>query len=152
MVLAGFSFLADIVALFRDRILASHFGASRSLDIYYSAFKIPDFIFNLLVLGALSSAFIPVFLERYRNDTSAAWRLSQNFFTFTLSGVIIGLKSIRRVKPIRIFLSLPEMPGAIIGASCPINIKMVADKIITPLNVNLKKFWLNLQAADVSFR
>ena len=89
MMLAGFSFLADIVGLFRDRILASHFGASRSLDIYYSAFKIPDFIFNLLVLGALSSAFIPVFLERYRNDTSAAWRLSQNFFTFTLSGVII---------------------------------------------------------------
>ena len=48
-ILAIFSFAADLVALLRDRILAAHFGAGRALDIYYSAFKIPDFIFNLLV-------------------------------------------------------------------------------------------------------
>lgn len=89
MMLAVFSFMADLVALLRDRILASHFGASRSLDIYYSAFKIPDFIFNLLVLGAVSSAFIPVFLEHYRNDREEAWRLGQRFFTFAFTGILV---------------------------------------------------------------
>jgi len=89
IMLAAFSFAADLVALLRDRILASHFGASRSLDIYYSAFKIPDFIFNLLVLGAVSSAFIPVFLEHYRNDREEAWRLGQRFFTFAFTGILI---------------------------------------------------------------
>ncbi len=89
LTLAVFSFMADIVGLLRDRILASHFGASRTLDIYYSAFKVPDFIFNLLILGAISSAFIPVFIEQYRNDPSNAWRLSQKFFTFAFSAVLV---------------------------------------------------------------
>lgn len=96
VLLGGFSFLADLVALLRDRILASHFGASRTLDIYYSAFKIPDLIFNLLVLGALSSAFIPVFIDHYRKDEVGAWRLANNFLTTALlavvgAAIIIGL-------------------------------------------------------------
>ncbi len=45
----------------RDRILAAQFGAGDTLDIYYAAFRIPDTIFNLLVLGALSAGFIPIF-------------------------------------------------------------------------------------------
>ncbi len=79
--LAFFSFIADVVALFRDRILTSHFGASRMLDVYYSAFKLPDLVFNLLVLGAVSSAFIPVFIGEYKNNEANAWRLAQNFTT-----------------------------------------------------------------------
>jgi putative peptidoglycan lipid II flippase len=45
----------------RDRILASEFGASNILDAYYAAFRVPDLVYNLLVLGALSAGLIPVF-------------------------------------------------------------------------------------------
>lgn len=79
LVLGFFSFMADVAGLLRDRVLAAHFGASRTLDIYYSAFKIPDTIFNLLVAGALSSAFIPVFIEHYRKERDQAWHIAQNF-------------------------------------------------------------------------
>lgn len=55
--LAGFGFLSQILALLRDRILAANFGASHTLDIYYAAFRIPDFLFvtiaSLLSLYAL---------------------------------------------------------------------------------------------------
>ena len=44
-------------------MLASGFGAGDILDGYYAAFKLPDLIFNTLILGALSVAFIPVFIE-----------------------------------------------------------------------------------------
>ncbi len=88
--LALFSFIADLAGLLRDRILAAHFGASHALDVYYSAFKIPDLIFNLLVLGALSSAFIPVFIEHYRADQARAWRLAQNFITLAFSAVAVA--------------------------------------------------------------
>ena len=30
------------------------------MDIYYAAFRIPDLVFNLLVLGALSAGFVPI--------------------------------------------------------------------------------------------
>lgn len=53
--------LSRILGLYRDRLLASTFGASRELDIYYAAFRIPDFIYGVLILGAISAAFIPVF-------------------------------------------------------------------------------------------
>lgn len=62
---AAFIFVAvlfsAVLGLIRTRLLSAYFGASRSLDIYYAAFRIPDFLFQLLVMGALSAAFIPVF-------------------------------------------------------------------------------------------
>lgn len=54
-------FLSAVLGLVRTRLLSSFFGAGRELDVYYAAFRIPDMLFQLLVMGALSSAFIPVF-------------------------------------------------------------------------------------------
>src|SRR5450432_2435220 len=55
--LAGFALLSQILALLRDRILAAQFGAGHTLDLYYAAFRIPDFLFatvaSLLSLYAL---------------------------------------------------------------------------------------------------
>ena len=89
VIIGGFSFVADLVALLRDRILTSHFGATRMLDIYYSAFKLPDLVFNLLVLGAVSSAFIPVFVGEYKKDEKNAWRVAQNFTSIIFAMVLV---------------------------------------------------------------
>ncbi len=63
IIIATFSILAKLLGLLRDRLLASTFGAGDILDAYYAAFKLPDLIFNTLVLGALSVAFVPVFIN-----------------------------------------------------------------------------------------
>lgn len=55
------SLVSRFLGIFRDSILAGEFGAGDTLDIYYAAFRIPDLVFNLLVLGALSAGFIPIF-------------------------------------------------------------------------------------------
>src|SRR6266481_5301727 len=89
VLIGTFSFVADLVALLRDRILTSHFGATRTLDIYYSAFKLPDLVFNLLVLGAVSSAFIPVFIGERKRDEAGAWRVARNFASVTFTLVVI---------------------------------------------------------------
>ena len=60
IIIAFFSLLSRILGLLRDRLLFSTFGAGDVLDTYYAAFRLPDLIFNTLVLGALSAAFIPV--------------------------------------------------------------------------------------------
>lgn len=61
LLVGGSSLISRFLGIFRDRILAGQFGAGDALDIYYAAFRVPDLIFNLLVLGALSAGFIPVF-------------------------------------------------------------------------------------------
>jgi len=59
--IAFFSLISRLLGLFRDRLFAAKFGAGPELDTYFAAFRIPDFVYNLLIVGAISSAFIPVF-------------------------------------------------------------------------------------------
>src|SRR4030088_2049285 len=59
----------------RLSVVGAKFGDTPDLDAYLAAFRIPDTLFNLLVAGALASAFIPVFtgyLAKEREDE--AWR------------------------------------------------------------------------------
>lgn len=72
-----FSFLSRFVGFIRDRILAGTFGAGDTLDIYYAAFKIPDLLFSLVVVGALSASFIPLFSKHYYGlDRESAWKFT----------------------------------------------------------------------------
>ncbi len=54
---------SQILGLVRERLLASIFGPSNELGIYFYASQLPDTIFQLTIAAALSSAFIPVFTE-----------------------------------------------------------------------------------------
>lgn len=54
--------LAKILGLVRDRLLAHVFSPDK-IDIFWAAFRLPDSIFQIIILGALSVAFIPVFTE-----------------------------------------------------------------------------------------
>src|SRR3979411_542796 len=44
-------------------VIANTSGTSHQLDDYRVAFGVPDLLFNLLLAGAISSAFIPVLSE-----------------------------------------------------------------------------------------
>lgn len=62
--LGFFAFGSQILALFRDRLLAHAFGAGQTLDVYYAAFRIPDFIFATLASLVSLSVLIPFLIER----------------------------------------------------------------------------------------
>lgn len=100
LLVGGSSLVSRLLGIFRDRILAGQFGAGDTLDIYYAAFRIPDLIFNLLVLGALSAGFIPIFtslikspLEKARallgNDYKEAWQLASNILNILAAGLLL---------------------------------------------------------------
>lgn len=59
--------LSNVLGLARDMLLAWRFPFSVS-DPYVAAFRIPDTIFNFLILGAITSAFIPIFSEIIVNE------------------------------------------------------------------------------------
>jgi putative peptidoglycan lipid II flippase len=82
--------LSRVLGLLRDRILASHFGAGDALDAYYAAFRVPDLLYNLLILGALSAAFIPVFTGLIaRNEEKEAWKLADNLLNAALLALVV---------------------------------------------------------------
>lgn len=82
--IVGFLGLASrIVGLARNMIFASRFGAGDVLDAYLAAFRIPDFIFNLFILGTLSVAFIPVFAEWLGKDNDRAYKIANTVLNTT---------------------------------------------------------------------
>lgn len=78
-VIIGFSYLASaLLGLVRNHLLAARFfgGMEADLDVYFAAFIIPDTIFQLLVVGAISAAFIPVFQEQALKSKEKAHELA----------------------------------------------------------------------------
>jgi len=83
--LAGSTLVSSLLGLFRDRLLnAAYYDTYPvGIDAYTVAFTIPDFMFFLLVSGALSVTFIPVFNQRLgTGNKKSAWELSTSMVNF----------------------------------------------------------------------
>ena len=83
--------LSRLLGWLRLSVIGAKFGESPQLDAFWAAFRIPDTLFNLLVAGALASAFIPVFsgyLAKEREDE--AWRVASS----VLNAIVILLVAI----------------------------------------------------------
>ncbi|MBP9819284.1 hypothetical protein KBC79_00950 [Candidatus Woesebacteria bacterium] len=76
--------MSYVLGLTRDKILAYTFGASSELDIYNAAFVLPDFLFALLVSGALSAAFVPIFTGLDEKSRTKAMLYTNQILSFTL--------------------------------------------------------------------
>lgn len=88
-VLGAASLVSRVLGLFRDRILAGQFGAGDELDVYYAAFRIPDLVYSLLVLGAVSAGFIPVFISYLQKDKSQAWHLANSLLNLMVFSLMV---------------------------------------------------------------
>src|SRR3989344_4778585 len=76
--------LSKILGLVRDRLL-THIFPPDNISIFFAAFGIPDIIFQLLVFGALSVAFIPVFTEYVEGKgRDAAFKLAGSILNLAL--------------------------------------------------------------------
>jgi putative peptidoglycan lipid II flippase len=91
----GFAFtISALLGILRDRFLYAQFYSccADQLDAYNAAFRIPDIIFKLLVIGALSAAFIPVFSGALEENKKQAYSLARS--TITLLFVIFFVISV----------------------------------------------------------
>jgi putative peptidoglycan lipid II flippase len=84
LILASSTFLSAILGLWRDRLLAATFGAGQELDIYAAAFRIPDLVYNLLIIGGLSVAFLPVLADAFHQGKDQAWKMTSNILNIFL--------------------------------------------------------------------
>jgi len=90
IIIGAASLTSRFLGVIRDRILAGEFGAGDVLDTYYAAFRIPDLVFNLLVLGALSAGFIPIFTQYLREEKkNKAWELANQILTILLISLFV---------------------------------------------------------------
>jgi putative peptidoglycan lipid II flippase len=96
VLLAGSTLLSALLGILRERFLnrAYYDTYPTGIDAYTVAFTLPDFMFIILVSGALSVTFIPVFNQRLaKGNKRSAWELSTSLINFmaliTLSASIL---------------------------------------------------------------
>ena len=86
------SIMSSLAGLVRERVLISAYfdtPASRlSLEAFQVAFQIPDALFQLLILGALSAAFIPVFTKLKKQDVNTAFAMASVVMNYLLVALI----------------------------------------------------------------
>lgn len=91
--LAGSTLVASLLGLFRDRLFNSLYLDTypTGADAYTAAFTIPDFMFFILVSGALSVTFIPVFNQRLATgNKKSAWELSTSLVNLLAIATLVA--------------------------------------------------------------
>ncbi len=91
--IALISLLSRILGFLRESLISGFFAKTYVTDAYIAAFVVPDFFYTLLVVGALSSAFIPV-LSGYivKGKRNEAWYIAStvmNLVVVVLSVITI---------------------------------------------------------------
>jgi putative peptidoglycan lipid II flippase len=140
-VLANASLILTIAALasrllgwVRLLVIGSQFGASRDLDAYFAAFRIPDAIFQLVVAGALSAALIPVFSSYRARDTEReAWRLASSVINL----VLIALIAFSAVMAILAPWVVPMIAPGFDDATTELTVKLSRLMLLSPIFIGM---------------
>ena len=92
LLLAVFMFGAQLLALWRDRLLAATFGTGINLDVYYAAFRLPDLIYVSVASFVSVTVLIPFIIKQVEaGEKEAAQRFLNEVLTvFILVMVFIS--------------------------------------------------------------
>lgn len=113
LVLAVFSILSQLIGLFRDRFLASVVGPSQTLDVYYAAFRIPDFLYNAVASLFSVTVLIPFITAHIKkNDTEGMRRFSSSLLSAYCLGMVVICAVVFMLMPALVHIVSPGFSGA----------------------------------------
>lgn len=129
-VLMSMVFASRVLGLVRDRLLAARF-VPEELGVYFAAFRLPNLLFELLVMGVLTSAFIPVFTKYVMKDKEGvAWRMASTLINISFIVLLLfSLPILIWTRPISQFLA-PGFTSAQIDQMASFTRIMVFSQVI----------------------
>lgn len=89
------SLFSRLLGIWRENLLASAFGGihttgSNPLDAYYAAFRIPDFLYNLVIMSVGAAIFVPIFTRELKNDHKHINDIVNNFIHVGMIILLVG--------------------------------------------------------------
>lgn len=103
--------ISRVLGYVRDVVMVGEFGMSPQTDAYTAAFQIPDFFYYILVGGALSSAFIPIFSGYIANKQEEdGWIVASTVLNTVLiiGSVLIALGLVFAPQLVRLLVEFKE--------------------------------------------
>lgn len=135
--LAFFALSSQILALFRDRLFAFTFGAGRTLDIYYGAFRVPDIIFVSVASLVSISVLVPFFMEKIEKGEGGAKSLIDSVFSLFFIAISLVCLVVFFAMP---FLIPKVLPGFAGDPFLPDLISLSRIMLISPFLLGLSNF------------
>jgi putative peptidoglycan lipid II flippase len=88
-IIMGASLASALLGLIRTRLLITYFyNDTAILDVFWAAFRLPDMVFQIIIVGALSSAFIPVF-SKYLGNNGQSNRLASSMINAVMITMLL---------------------------------------------------------------
>jgi putative peptidoglycan lipid II flippase len=99
---SALTMLSRLLGLVREQIFALTLGAGMYSDAFLAAFRIPNLLRDLFAEGALSTAFVPTYVQTLRNQSrAAAYALASRVMsTLTIYLGVIALLGIAFPQPV----------------------------------------------------
>ena len=93
-VFSSMTFLSRVSGLVRDQVYAVMFGANMAMDVFFIAFRIPNFMRRLSAEGSFSMAFIPVLAEYKEKHGPQAVKELIDRVTGTLAAALLAVTAV----------------------------------------------------------
>ncbi len=107
-VVGGLTLWSRVLGLVRDILMASFFGTGLAMSAFVVAFTIPNLFRRLFGEGAISAAFMPVYIEtRDRDGPEQAWLLARR--VLTIVGLFLSAVVVVGIIGITLYLARPEI-------------------------------------------
>ncbi|KKU70507.1 MAG: hypothetical protein UX94_C0005G0069 [Parcubacteria group bacterium GW2011_GWA2_47_21] len=146
--LAFFTFLSQVLGLFRDRVLAHIFGAGLALDTYYSAFRIPDLIFVSVASIVSVSVLVPFVIERLERSEGEAKRFVDSIFSFFSVLIILVSAICFAFVPWLLAQLFPELTSSAYGAEF---VSMTRIMLLSPILLGFSNLFASIAQARHRF-
>jgi putative peptidoglycan lipid II flippase len=153
LMLALSALISRLLGVFRDHLLAKTFGATAgtgiyNLDTYYAAFRIPDLLYNLLIFGAISASFIPIFTQyKKENKVDEAWKFASSMMHLMMI-VIFVIAGI-------VYIFAPYFAHLVAGGfnqeSFDITVRLMRIMLLSPIIFTMSSVFISIQDSFKTF-
>lgn len=120
IVIMGATLGSALLGVIRTRLLIQYFFDNKAVvDVFWAAFRLPDMVFQILIVGALSSAFIPIFTKYHEKESDDA----ANSLASSIINIVVGITIILSIL---IFYYAVPLSRFIAGGFDPDQIELMA--------------------------
>ena len=148
IVIAIMGIASQLLGMERDILMANQIGVGEALDIYYAAFKIPDFIYSILISIVAGVTIIPLLSKAVheKNWKEVSHKYSALFNFFVLVTLIIC---------VIVFIFMPGIISFIFPHTSIVWQSKVSDlsriMLIQPILLNISNIFATLAMAENKF-
>lgn len=124
-IFSSLTLVSRIFGFVRDVLIAKYVGVNMLSDVFFAAFKLPNFFRRIFAEGAFNNAFVPIFSSKLQSDQKEAIRFAQNILSFLFFVLLILLILIQIFMPIFISTIFPGFKDDIYQLNLAIDLSRI---------------------------